>query len=207
MPRSFSKALDEGHRAERDWVDEARMLGRSACHGRKMVVRQHDMLHDHCEAPDALGLVSIEIKERSLKFTCPSDYPFATVFVDDMHGLRRERIHHFAYVYVSKVTGAWVWLTPLDRDESWREEIVFDRGRGHEVPTLVAPRSVLRPSETLLQLLYPQSHLELVDADLGGVFSRGGGAVEARERHLEITDPAARGRGRKAPGQGHNHVG
>jgi hypothetical protein len=205
--RSFASALESGHRAERAWVDEARLLGRSACHGRKLVIRQHSAVHDHCEAPDALGLVSIEVKERSLKFTGPDDYPFPTVFVDDLRGLHRERLHHFAYVYISKVTGAWVWLTPLDRNEEWREESVYDRGRGHMVPTLVAPRSVLRPSETLLQLLYPHTHLELVDADIGGAFRRGGGEAEERERHVEITDPAARGRGRKTPGEGHHNVG
>ncbi len=203
MHRSFKSALSAGHRAERAWVEDMRAEGRSVAHGRKLVIARHNPRKDHCETPDAVGMVSIEIKERSIAFTSPEDYPYPTVFVDDMHGLARETLRHFAYVYRSRPTGAWVWLTPLDRDESWTEEVVFDRGRGHEVPTLVAPKSVLRPAQALIDLLYPHEYLELVD----GGFVAGGGETEERDRHLEKTDPAPRGRGRKAPSKNNRDVG
>ena len=179
VSRPFQSALVAGHDAERRWVDAIRVQGRSVAHGRKLVVAQHNKALDHVESPDAVGLFSVEIKERSLSFTCPADYPFDTVFVDDLRGLGRETVCHLAYVYLSKPTGKWVWLTPLDRDATWTETVVFDRGRGHEVPTLQAPKAHLRPAETLIQMLYPHRLLELVDGDTGLFLSGGGEVVEA----------------------------
>jgi hypothetical protein len=200
--RSFKSALEGGHRAERNWVEAVREAGRSAAHGKKIVVKVHNKNKDHVETPDALGLFSLEIKERSLTFTSPEDYPYDTVFVDDMRGLGRERLQHLAYIYISKPTGEWVWLTPLDRDSTWKEQTVFDRGRGHDVPTLVAPRKFLRPASQLTDLLYPHNYLELIDGDCG-LFVSGGGEIEERERYVAKTHPDAGGRDRNPPGQGH----
>jgi hypothetical protein len=200
--RSFKSALEGGHRAERNWVEAVREAGRSAAHGKKIVVKVHNKNKDHVETPDALGLFSLEIKERSLTFTSPEDYPYDTVFVDDMRGLGRERLQHLAYIYISKPTGEWVWLTPLDRDNSWKEQTVFDRGRGHDVPTLVAPKKFLRPASQLTDLLYPHHYLDLVDGD-AGLFLSGGGEIEQRERYVAKTHPDFGGRDRKPPGQGH----
>ena len=203
MPhRSFKSALTNGHRAERAWVDDLRSAGRSAAHGRKLVIKGHNKNKDHCETPDAVVMMSLEIKERSISFTCPEDYPYDTVFVDDMHGMAKERLKHFAYVFKSKPTGKWVWISALDRDESWTEVDVWDRGRSHNMRTLVAPKSHLRSAEELLELLYPHTLLEFVAGDTG-LFTHGGGDSEEIDR----SDPAARGRGRKAPGETDRNVG
>ena len=203
MPhRSFQSALTNGHRAERAWVNDLRSAGRSAAHGRKLVIKGHNKNTDHCETPDAVVMMSLEIKERSISFTCPEDYPYDTVFVDDLHGMAKERLRHFAYVFKSKPTGKWVWISALDRDDSWTEQNVFDRGRNHNVPTLVAPKSHLRSAEELLELLYPHTLLEFVAGDTG-LFTHGGGDSEEIDR----SDPAARGRGRKAPGKTDRNVG
>ena len=203
MPhRSFKSALTNGHRAERAWVDDLRAAGRSAGHGRKLVIRGHNKNKDHCETPDAVALVSVEIKERSISFTCPEDYPYDTVFVDDLHGMAKERLKHFAYVFMSKPTGKWVWISALDRDETWTEVDVWDRGRSHNVQTLVAPKSHLRSAEELLQLLYPHTLLEFVAGDTG-MFTQGG----ADSEEIDRSDPAARGRGRKAESEADRNVG
>jgi hypothetical protein len=204
--RAFKKALGDGHNAERQWVESIRDGGRSAAHGRKLVVRVHDKNKDHVETPDALGLVSIEIKERSLKFTSPGDYPYDTVYVDDMRGLGRERLQHLAYVYLSKPTGCWVWLTTLDRDSSWKEQDVFDHGQGHSFSMLVAPRKFLRPAEQLTDLLYPHSHLDLVDGDCG-MFVSGGGETEERERYVALALMDFGGRPIAAPSQARQCLG
>jgi len=167
-----------------------RSLGRSAAHGKKIRVKAHNKKTDHVESPDALGLFSVEIKERSITFTSPEDYPYDTVFVDDIRGLERETLGHLAYIFISKPTGAWVWVSSLDRDESWTVETVYDRGRGHDFPTLVCPKKFLRPASQLVYLLYPHHLLELVDGDTG-VFVRGGGEVEERERYVAKADPRA----------------
>lgn len=200
--RSFQSALSNGHRAERAWVDDLRSAGRSAAHGRKLVIKGHNKNTDHCETPDAVVMLSLEIKERSISFTCPEDYPYDTVFVDDMHGMAKERLKHFAYVFKSKPTGKWVWISALDRDESWTKANVFDRGRNHHVQTLVAPKSHLRSADELIQLLYPHTLLEMVAGDTA-LFTHGGGESESIDR----SDPAARGRGRKASGTTDRNVG
>jgi hypothetical protein len=204
--RNFKSALRKGQDAERRWVEAIREGGRSVAHGKKITVRKHCKRTGHVETPDAVALLAIEIKERSLSFTSPEDYPYETVFVDDLRGMGMETTQNFAYVYLSKPTGQWVWLTPLDRDESWTEEVVWDRGRNHEVPTLVAPKSCLRPAETLLSLIYPQDMLELVDGDCG-LFVSGGGEVEERDRYVAKTHPDAPGRERTPAPKARKHLG
>ena len=206
MPRSFQSSLTNGQNAERKWVDLIRAAGRSVAHGKKLVIRKHCKNTDHVETPDAVALLSVEIKERSLSFTGPEDYPYDTVFVDDCRGLGRESLAHFAYVYVSKPTGQWVWLTPLDRDETWTEEVIVDRGRGHEVPVLVAPKSHLRPASQLVSLIYPHAYLDLVDGETG-VFLSGGGETEERERYVAKTHPDVGGRAAKAKDPGGKRLG
>lgn len=200
--RSFNSALERGHWAERAWVDTVRSFGRCAAHGKKLVIKNHDKRTGHTDAPDATVMVSLEIKERSFAFTCPEDFPFGSVYVDDLRGLSMERMKHLAYVYLSKPTGQWVWLCALDRDERWKEEVTYDRARGHEVPVLTAPKSHLRPAAQLMELIYPHTFLELVDGD-AGLFVQGGGEVEERDRYVAVTHPDFGGRDRSAAGKTH----
>lgn len=206
MRRTFQSALKTGQAAERKWVETQRSGGRCVAHGKKLVIRNHNKNKDHVESPDAVALLSVEIKERSVRFTSPEDFPYDTVFVDDLRGLGRESLNHFAYVYVSKPTGKWVWLCSLDRDEAWTEEVVHDRGRGHEVPVLVAPKVCLRPADELIKLLFPHGYLDLVDGDTD-IFLSGGGEVEERERYVAKTHPDAGGRTKKAPGTSAKRMG
>ena len=194
--RSFQSALNSGQQAERALVDDLRSLGRSVAHGKKIRVKHHCRKTGHVETPDALGLFSFEIKERSLSFHTPDDYPYDTVFVDDLRGMGMEGFKNLIYIYKSKPTGQWVWLCILDRDESWTETVTFDRGRQHEVPVLVAPKAHLRSSESLIELLYPHLYLDLVDGNTD-CFLSGGGEVEERERYVAKTHPDAGGRSRK----------
>ena len=200
--RPFKTSLSGGHSAERQWVESQRSRGLSVGHGKKLVVRHHNKNTDHVETPDAVGLFSIEIKERSLKFTSPEDYPYDTVIVDDLRGLSREPYKNLIYVYLSKPTGSWVWLCALDRDESWSEAVAFDRGRGHKVPCLYAPKSHLRPASQLTDYLYPHHYLELIDGN-ADLFVSGGGEAEERERYIAHTHPDLGGRARSHPGQDH----
>ena len=191
--RSFTTALANGHAAERRWVDSIRNLGRSVAHGKKLVVQQRCKQTGHVETPDALALFSVEIKERSLSFDSPESYPYDTVYVDDLRGMGMEAYRNLIYVYLSKPTGKWVWLTILDRDDSWQETVTRDRGRGHDLPILVAPKAHLRPAEELVGLLFPHLYLDLVDGQTD-TFCSGGGETEERERYVAKTNPDAPGR-------------
>jgi hypothetical protein len=170
------------------------------------VLTNHDKANDHCGTPDAAVLFTVEIKERRLRFTSPSDYPYETVFVNATRSIEKETLRPFAYIFVSSVTGAWVWLTPLDRDETWTTQIVTDKTRGHDMGMLVAPKKFLRPAEQLTQFLVPHSLLEGVDGDTS-LFVVGGGKVEERERYVAQTDPRHGGRDRTPPGETHWNVG
>lgn len=190
MARSFSAALAEGHHAERKWVEEMRMHGCAVAHGRKIVARNHCKRTGHVDTPDAAAVVAIEVKERSITFDDPESFPYDTVYVDDLRGMSRESHANLIYVFVSKPTGAWVWLTILDRDDSWREGKTFDRARGHEVPVLEAPKRFLRPASELMAILYPRSKLGLIDGSSAG-FTTGGGATEKVERYVAGEDRQA----------------
>lgn len=186
----FLSVLEKAHRAERDWVNARRGEGHALAHGVKLVLPGHNPKVDFCPTPDALAMVQLEIKVRGLEFTTPDDFPYDTVFVDDLNGLSKGRMP-FAWVYISDRTGQWVWLCSLDRDDTWKEQTVFDTMRGFSVPTLVAPSRFLRRADQLCQLLFPADHLEWVEGDVGGFRA----PAEADERR----DPAPRGRSRKAP--------
>ncbi|NBW20213.1 MAG: hypothetical protein EBR82_70815, partial [Caulobacteraceae bacterium] len=202
----FRAALNSGHMAERAWVKAQRDSGRSAAHGKKLLLANHSPIKDHCGTPDAAVLMSVEIKERSLKFTCPEDFPYPTVFVDDLRGLGREFIHPFAYVFLSSVTGKWVWITPLDRDASWEEKVVKDNTRGHDMGMLVAPKGHLRHADELEKYLYPHDFLEFLDGDTA-LFVTGGGEVEERDRYVAKAHPDVGGRGKSSDKKTRKHMG
>ena len=200
--RSFRNSLRAGHDAERRWVEDMRESGRSAGHGSKLVIMNADKNTIHTEAPDAVGLVGIEIKERNLRFTSPEDYPFDTVFVDDLRGMRQEQYRKFAYVFVSRLTGNWVWLSPLDQDDTWTREATFDSTRQHKLPMLVAPKRHLRPASQLVSLLFPHKYLGLVDGNTD-FLRAGGGQTQERDSYAEAEGQEAGVRAAEVPGSAH----
>lgn len=206
MHRSFATSLTDGHAAERAWVERLRTEGYAVAHGRKIVLTQHDSVRDHCGTPDAAAVLVLEIKERKLRFTGPEDYPYPTVFVNATRSLEMDPYRPFAYIFVSTVTRSWVWLTPLDRDSTWKETTVTDTTRGHDMGMLVAPKKFLRPARQLIDFLVPHHLLEGIDGDTE-CFRRGGGKTEERERYAAKTDPRIGSRDRKAPGETHWNVG
>lgn len=186
----FLSVLTAAHKAERAWVDSARVSGAAVAHGRKIVLPGHDPRKDFCPTPDAVAMIQLEIKVRSISFTSPSDFPYPTVFVDDQSGLSKGP-EPFAWVFVSKPTGAWVWTSCLDRDERWGFQDVYDTMRGFTCSTLVAPSCCLRPADQLLRMLFQGEALQYVEGEMG--------AFRDTQPEPSRCDPRAKGRGRKAP--------
>lgn len=185
----FLSVLKNAHLAEKAWVETARDRGLAMAHGVKLVLPDHNPKKDFCPTPDAVAAVALEIKVRSLQFTGPDDFPYPTVFVDDLNGLSRGK--PFAWIYISQHTGDWVWLSVLDQDESWTEQTVWDSMRGFNVPTLVAPSKHLRHADELCAILFRQDALQWVQGEVGG--------FRGEEPPIDRRDPSPRGRGRKAP--------
>lgn len=169
----FLRVLGEAHRAEKHWVETCRTAGGAVAHGKKLVLPNHNPRTDFCPTPDCVGLVAIEVKLRGLKFTGPKDYPYDTVFVDDESGLKNGP-QPWAWVFLSKPTGAWCWISALDRDDSWEFQDIWDSMRGFKVSTLVAPTKFLRPADTLLQYLCTEDQLQWVDGDMQAFRQDGG---------------------------------
>lgn len=186
----FLSVLKTAHQAERAWVETQRDRGLAMAHGVKLVMPDHNPRKDFCPTPDAVAAVQLEIKVRSLAFTSPADFPYPTIFVDDLNGLSRAATP-FAWIYLSQKTGAWVWLCSLDRDESWTEQTQWDSMRGYNVPMLVAPSRCLRHADQLCGLLFPAESLQWVEGETGG--------FRGEEPAADKCDPTPRGRGRKAP--------
>lgn len=206
MPRSFRAALSDGHRAEREWVQRMRRDGFAVCHGKKLVLTKHDVTKDYCDTPDAGVLLTVELKERRLKFTCPEDYPYETVFVSATRSVGMASHRPFAVVFVSSVTKAWVWLCMLDKDATWTERTVHDSTRSHDMGMLVAPKSALRPAKQLMDYLVTHRGLEVVDGD-ATLFVTGGGAAEERERYVKKTYPSIRSRAGETDQEAHWDMG
>lgn len=185
--KDFLDVLSSAHRAERAWVEKARSQGRAIAHGRKIVLPDHNPKKDFCPTPDCVAAVQIEIKLRGLRFTSPDDYPYSTVFIDDMHGLAHAD-PPFAWVFVSKPTGKWVWACSLDWDDSWGEQNVYDAMRRYNVPMLVAPKSCLREPDQLLRLFFGSDGLQWVEGETG-----------CFRDETQKQDPRPRGRSREAP--------
>jgi hypothetical protein len=105
------------------------------------------------------------------------------VFVDDLNGLAKGTTP-FAWVYLSQKTGQWVWLCVLDRDEHWKEQVIWDGMRKFNVPTLVAPKRYLRHADELRAILLPQQLLQCIEgpaaAFRGAVTEGEGGASDNR---------------------------
>jgi hypothetical protein len=186
----FLAVLKDAHHAETAWVNAARVSGVAVAHGKKIVLPEHNPRKDFCPTPDAVALVQLEIKVRSLSFTSPADFPYPTVFIDDASGLTKGP-EPFAWIFISKPTGAWVWASCLDRDDRWKVETVWDTMRRFNVATLVAPSCCLRPAEQLLSVLYGGPELQWVEGEMS--------AFRPEEQQPDKCDPAPRGRGRKAP--------
>lgn len=195
MARSFPSALREGQDAERGWVDKMRSLGLAVAHGKKITVRRHDKQKDFVESPDAAALFAIEIKQRDVKFTSEKDFPYPTVFVNNNRSVEKATVVPMIYVFVSRPTGKWVWLSMLDQDETWTSKPVWDTGRRHTIDMLSAPTSFLRSAKSLMRFMVSHKLLGLVDGDTE-MFRDGGGEVESRDRYVAVTHPDVGGRER-----------
>lgn len=188
MNRPFSQALQRGHVAERQWVNEMQDAGHAVAHGKKLNVPDFNPSKDRCHSPDAVALVRVEIKQRDLTFTSPEDFPYPTAFVRNLSGESTDLTLPLVYILRSAPTKCWVWVLGADRDETWTESLVRDTTRGSMLRMLSCPKEDLRPSETLLPFLIKHDLLSFVEGDTTAF-------LRAKE------DPRTKGVGEKAHGR------
>ena len=165
---SFHAWLAKGQQAEEAWVNEQQSQGYAIAHGTKVQPDESFRVGvDHCQHPDAVAAVRVELKTRDISFTGPNDYPYDTVFLGSASAAAKDISPPLIYVIQSEATGQWVWVCSLDRDDSWFVSDVWHRNRNHKVPTIQCPKSFLRSSDEIGLAVMHHSLLDLVDGPTG----------------------------------------
>lgn len=82
----------------------------------------------------------IEVKRRSVEFTCEDDYPYSTVIVDEKFKIDRiPRGRLWGYVIVNKQLSHVCCVMP-DTKKEWMVERMFDKSDGQERLFYVCPK-------------------------------------------------------------------
>lgn len=200
--RPFSAALSDGHAGESLWVEHMKSHGLSVANGKKHVAKNFDHAVDRTQHPDAAAVVRVEIKTRSLKFTCPEDYPYPTAFLANVSKEDRDVTQPMIYVLRSGPTGAFVWVMATDEDDTWTRTYKTDTTRNSRVLMLECPSSCLRHADDIGKYILHHKVLELVDgrvdAFAANPAARGtGGGSDKRKRGIEKETAECLGRGLK----------
>lgn len=94
----------------------------------------------------------IECKSRSLSFKSPDTFPYPDIIVDTKSGWERKANKPSFYVFWSDKTGELVAIDGATRSK-WKERRMTDRARRMPDTFLIAPKSLLKSKEWLLQAL------------------------------------------------------
>ena len=82
------------------------------------------------------GKITVEVKERRLRFTGPNDFPYPDMIVDVAH----KRCHADVYIITSQGGEHAIVLDGTRRDD-WFERSIFDRQKARMRNFVLAPRS------------------------------------------------------------------
>lgn len=96
--------------------------------------------------------IPLEIKSRNEEFTSPESFPFATTFVDTCAGYDAKEKKPFAYIMVSRPTGAMLALQG-NKPTKWIREQRFDRTRRIKDWFYLAPKEQLHPMSRIVTAL------------------------------------------------------
>jgi hypothetical protein len=69
----------------------------------------------------------IEVKSRSLTFTCAADFPYDTLIVDTVQGFDQKVDKPLMYICISQKTGAMLGLDVGLSREHWTVRQTYDR--------------------------------------------------------------------------------
>lgn len=84
----------------------------------------------------------VEVKQRSIEFTCVNDYPYDTVIVDERFKVDRiEKARLWGYLIVSK-SGTYVCCIKSDTKQHWEIKEKFDQKDSQRREFYVCPKSL-----------------------------------------------------------------
>lgn len=127
----FEKMLREGHRWEMHVADVLEGLGYDVDRPPPIVtVGDVNNRADYVDQKDitANGVV-LEVKSRNLEFTCPTDFPYETVFVDTKSGFQAKNVKPRIYVCVSQKTKGIIALDVEKTFDDWGVARTWDSVR------------------------------------------------------------------------------
>ena len=75
---------------------------------------------------------TLEVKSRDLEFTGIEDYPYKSVFIDNVNQWNYKKHKVAAVIIISQITGK-MFVIPLSSRKHWREEEITDREKHDRV--------------------------------------------------------------------------
>lgn len=99
---------------------------------------------------DLLVSMPVQIKERSISFTCQDDYPYDTIFIDEQYKVKKDT---FMYVIVSS-DNAHAAIIKRGTRAKWVTQTIYDQKQGRECTNRCCPKELavfvkLRPDAKL----------------------------------------------------------
>jgi hypothetical protein len=94
----------------------------------------------------------IEIKSRKEAFTSPESFPYKTAIVDTVKKYDKRDDKPFAYVMVSRITGAMLWVDATI-PENWSIIKKFDKTRKYYDNFYEIPREQMQTMDSLISVL------------------------------------------------------
>ena len=85
---------------------------------------------------DLLVTMPVQIKHRSLNFTCQEDYPYKTIFIDEAYKVKPDT---FMYVVVSK-DKKHAAIIGRETRRFWVTEKIYDKHQKRDCENLACPK-------------------------------------------------------------------
>ena len=87
---------------------------------------------------DLLVTMPVQVKERSIDFTCCDDYPYETIFIDEAYKIKKDT---FMYVVVAK-SKKYAAIIRRETMPRWVDESVYDKYQKRTCNNKACPKSL-----------------------------------------------------------------
>lgn len=88
---------------------------------------------------DLLITMPVQVKHRSLQFTCANDYPFPTIFIDENYKIEKGRKDLFMYVIVAR-DGNHAAVIRRETRRYWVQKTIYDKRQKRNCTNQACPK-------------------------------------------------------------------
>ena len=89
---------------------------------------------------DLLITMPLQVKQRSIDFSCHDDYPYDTIFIDEKYKVKKDT---FAYFIVS-ASGGCAAVIGRETRSHWTTETIYDKHQSRECTNLACPKHLAK---------------------------------------------------------------